>query len=70
MQVLIFGGEACENVFCLFVFIPPVGVCIDAYVTIGRSMSCALQLINYTHATEENVRNVQVCPCWYRFPIT
>ena len=49
-------------------FLIPVCVCIDAYMTIGRSMSCACKLINYTLATEENVGNVRVCACWYRFP--
>ena len=33
-------------------------------------MSCVCPLINYTLATEENVRNVRVCACCNHFPIT
>ena len=33
-------------------------------------MSCVRPLINYTLATEENVRNGGVCACCNYFPIT
>ena len=33
-------------------------------------MPCVCPLINYTLATEENVRNVRVCACYNHFPIT
>ena len=60
MHVLIFSGDAsCASSLL------PVGLCIDAYVTIGSMSTCY-----FTLAIEDNVGNLRVCICCNHFPIT
>ena len=45
-------------------------VCVLMHTWRFAAMSCVCPLINYTLATEENVRNVLVCACCNHLPIT
>ena len=38
--------------------------------TYAAYLGCWCPLINYTLATEENIRNIRVCACCNHFPIT
>ena len=57
-----------EDVIFFFVYF--LSACVLMRTWRFAVMSCVCPLINYTLATEENVRNVRVCACCNHFPIT
>ena len=54
----------------MWFFVYFLSVCVLMRTWRFAVMSCVCPLINYTLATEENVRNVRVCACCNHLPIT